>query len=151
MPDWDGTALADALPQDPQTGNCYTWNSMSRPSRRYNRFLYTDSVLRVDHNVILDTRTMSPAALRTADLQPGDTEAASEHLPSFVDFELAPDPPVRPVATRRSPMPAPGDASTSRGLSPGLLTQKRGAQVRDHDVDTGPSLPCAPPTPPVTK
>jgi len=132
-------------------GNCYTWSSMSRPSRRYNRFLYTDSVLRAVHSVILDTRTMPPAALRKAGLQPGDTPTASEHLPSFVDFELAPDPQVRPVAARHSPMPALGDASTSRGLSSGLLTEKRGAQVGDHDVDTGPSLPCAPPPPPVTK
>jgi endonuclease/exonuclease/phosphatase family metal-dependent hydrolase len=150
LPDWDGTALADALPRDPETGDCHTWSSAAKPSKRFSRFVYSDSVLRVARSVILNTRTMPPNALREAGLRSGDTADASEHLPCFVDFELAPDPPIRPVAARRSPMPALGDASSTAGLASRILTQTQKAQLNGRDVDTGPSLPSLP-TPSTTE
>jgi len=92
-PDWDGGDSADAAPYDPNTGDIHTHRAQSNdPGSRYDRFIYTDSVLRVANRFILNTAAMSPAALAAAGLLPDDTTTASDHLPIVADFALGPDP-----------------------------------------------------------
>jgi len=95
-PDWDGTDSTDAAPYDHINGNPHTCSSReASPTSRLDRFIYTDSVLHVAHRFILNTQTMSPAALAKAGLQSGDTADASNHFPAVVDFALGSNPPGR--------------------------------------------------------
>jgi endonuclease/exonuclease/phosphatase family metal-dependent hydrolase len=93
-PDWDGTDSTDAAPYDHVNGNPRTCSSReASPTSRLDRFIYTDSGLHVAHGFILNTHTMSTAALANAGLQAGDTTDASNHLPVVVDFAFGPNRP----------------------------------------------------------
>jgi endonuclease/exonuclease/phosphatase family metal-dependent hydrolase len=96
-PDWDGTDSADAAPYDHTNADPHT-DPSSTPESRLDRFVYTDSVLHPVNRFVLNTLTLSSAALASAGLQLNDTNGAgggsgaSDHLPSVVDFALGPDP-----------------------------------------------------------
>lgn len=100
-PDWDGTNNRDAAPYDHSaTGSSSVASPRSQPSSsptsRLDRFIYTDSVLRVENRFILRTATMSASARAAAGVNSGDTVTAADHLPCVVDFlpEASPAPPL---------------------------------------------------------
>ncbi len=102
-PDWDGTNNRDAAPYDHSaTGSSSVASPRTQPSggggptSRLDRFIYTDSVLRMEERFILRTATMSTAARAAAGLNSGDSVTASDHLPCVVDFlpEASPAPPL---------------------------------------------------------
>ena len=93
--DWDATDLTNLMPADPFTGDTFTWQgSQSFPPSALDRFFYTDSVVTVANSFVLNTDTMSAAALSAAGLQAGDTLRAntSDHLPIVMDLSLGVDP-----------------------------------------------------------
>jgi len=94
-PDWDGTALTDALPSHNASANeNYTLRNDLNPFNpgAADRILYTDSVIAVPHAFVLNTAAMGEAELAAAGLQAGDVALDLEagiydHLPLVVDIE----------------------------------------------------------------
>jgi len=96
--DWDGSTMLDVTPADPFTGDTFTWQGDGTfPPGRLDRFFLTDSTATVVHKFILNSNTMSPAALAGTGLQSDDTlpTRASDHLPLVMDLRpgVAPDVP----------------------------------------------------------
>jgi endonuclease/exonuclease/phosphatase family metal-dependent hydrolase len=98
-PDWDGTALADAMPTHNGEGEeRYTWRddtSVYGPGI-LDRILYADSTLTAAGGFVLDTTSMGEAALAATGLRADDVmldpdAGVYDHLPMVVDFELRPD------------------------------------------------------------
>jgi len=87
-PDWDGTDNSDAAPYDHTNAEPYTHNSGANPEGRIDRFYYTDSAMHPVAKFIINTQTMSAAALTAGNLNETDTSGASDHLPCVVDFAL---------------------------------------------------------------
>ncbi|MCA9295246.1 MAG: endonuclease/exonuclease/phosphatase family protein, partial [Phycisphaerales bacterium] len=81
--DWDVSNLTDLVPRDPNTNDADTWPSTSSPSSRLDRSFYTDSVLIVPNDFVLNTNTMTGAQRAAAGLNANDTSenATSDHLP----------------------------------------------------------------------
>lgn len=91
-PDWDGSESEDAAPYDHTNADSDTWSSRdSNPGSRLDRFVYTDSVMRARNKFIVNTATMTAQARTAAGLQAADTDGASDHLPSAVDFAMGGD------------------------------------------------------------
>jgi endonuclease/exonuclease/phosphatase family metal-dependent hydrolase len=93
--DWDVSDLTNLMPADPFTGATFTWQgSQSFPPSALDRFFYTDSAVTVANSFVLNTDTMTPAALSAAGLQAGDTLPGntSDHLPIVMDLSLVADP-----------------------------------------------------------
>lgn len=97
-PDWDGTALADAMPSlNAQGLKFYTWrefNSSFRPGA-LDRILYSDSVLTLLNTFVLDTTGLSPQALAqygllAEDVLLDDMPNNYDHLPLIADFQIIP-------------------------------------------------------------
>ncbi|HUU82787.1 MAG TPA: choice-of-anchor J domain-containing protein, partial [Phycisphaerae bacterium] len=89
--DWDVSDMTNLNPLDPFTGDNFTWQgSTSYDPSPLDRIIFTDSVAPVANSFILNTDTMTPAALAAAGLQAGDTlpENTSDHLPIAVDIRL---------------------------------------------------------------
>jgi endonuclease/exonuclease/phosphatase family metal-dependent hydrolase len=89
-PDWDGTDLKDARPLHNAGPAAYTWRddeSAFGPSRM-DFIIYTDSVLNVAREYVLNTLDMSAEALAAHGLRRDDTATASDHLPLVVDFDF---------------------------------------------------------------
>jgi len=92
-PDWDGSNLTDAHPLHNVTGfNDYTWRSGGSTSR-LDYVIYSDSVLDVGNQFVLNTVAMSGAELAATGLQIFDITADDfgsyyDHLPVIVDFRL---------------------------------------------------------------
>lgn len=97
-PDWDGTGLTDAKPPHNGIGDTYyTWrnDTSEYPPGRLDYIIFSDSVLSVTHEYVLNTTTMAPELLSKFGLSKFDvTEdqvgAKFDHLPLVVDFELHP-------------------------------------------------------------
>ena len=95
-PDWDGTSLADAHPLHNGTGPAdYTWRNDGSPfdPGRLDYILYTDSVLQMANNFILNTVAMTPAeraatGLSLFDITVDLAGSAYDHLPLITDFRL---------------------------------------------------------------
>jgi endonuclease/exonuclease/phosphatase family metal-dependent hydrolase len=95
-PDWDGTALADALPHHNGDGqDVYTWRDDTTDFNPgvLDRILYTDSVVTASNGFVLNTTIMTEAELGEAGLRPGDVmlkpdEGLYDHLPLVVDIEF---------------------------------------------------------------
>jgi endonuclease/exonuclease/phosphatase family metal-dependent hydrolase len=95
-PDWDGTALADALPSHNAAGEVfYTWRDDTQEFNpgALDRILYTDSVISLEHAFVLDTTSMTDSDLAAAGLQAGDVTLDLEsglydHLPLVVDISF---------------------------------------------------------------
>ena len=91
--DWDVSDMTNLMPADPFTGDTFTWQGSAQfPPSALDRFIYTDSVAPVANSFILNTDTMSPAALAAAGLLAGDTLPGntSDHLPIVMDLRLVP-------------------------------------------------------------
>ena len=94
--DWDNSDITDLAPADPFTGDTFTWQSDGTyPPSRLDRMFYTDSRATVAHSFVLNTNTMTPAALAAAGLQAGDTlpQNSSDHLPIAMDLRIVTPPP----------------------------------------------------------
>ncbi len=90
--DWDVTDILNLNPVDPFTGANFTWQgSTSFPPSALDRMMLTDSAVTVASKFILNTNTMTPAALAAAGLQAGDTLEAntSDHLPIVADLRFS--------------------------------------------------------------
>lgn len=95
--DWDVSDLTNLNPLDPFTGSNITWQGDGTyPPSNLDRMMYTDSAFTVSNKFVLNTNTMTPAALAAAGLQAGDTlvQNSSDHLPIVMDLRL-----VNPCAT----------------------------------------------------
>ena len=90
--DWDISNMTNLMPSDPFTGDTFTWQGNGNfPPSALDRFFYTDSVVTVANSFILNTDTMTPAALSAAGLQASDTltSVTSDHLPIAMDLDIA--------------------------------------------------------------
>ena len=96
VPDWDGSHLTDARPVHNGTGTDeYTWrndNSSFDPGV-LDYIIYSDSVLDVGNQFVLNTVTMTPAERLATGLQIYDITVYTvgdhyDHLPVVVDFRL---------------------------------------------------------------
>jgi endonuclease/exonuclease/phosphatase family metal-dependent hydrolase len=95
-PDWDRTALGDALPSHNGLGEeFYTWRDDQSVfgNEILDRVIYSDSVLSISNSFILDTSTFSQSALDAAGLQSQDVALIPangyfDHYPLVVDFTL---------------------------------------------------------------
>ncbi len=91
LPDWDGTALTDALPKHLGNRFAYTWRSDSGsfPPGRLDFILYADSVMEARRSFVLWTPDLPGEFLSQHGLLASDTTDASDHAPLVVDFALA--------------------------------------------------------------
>lgn len=95
-PDWDGTPLANANPLHNGAGpDNYTWRNDNSPfdPGALDYILYTDSVLQMANNFVLNTATMTPSELAATGLEEFDVTADSvgafyDHLPLVTDFRF---------------------------------------------------------------
>ena len=89
-PDWDGTALGDALPLHNAGPAAYTWRneSSSFGPGRLDFVLYSDSALSAAKSYVLNTLDMSATDLAAYGLEQQDTAVASDHMPIVVDFDF---------------------------------------------------------------
>jgi hypothetical protein len=92
-PDWDGTETGDAAPYDHANADSHTHSSrVADPESRFDRMIFTDSVIHAANRFVLNTSTMSSSALAAAGLAGTDSADASDHLPVVTDFALGADP-----------------------------------------------------------
>ncbi|MCB1182646.1 endonuclease/exonuclease/phosphatase family protein [bacterium] len=89
-PDWDGTDLGHALSRHPDGRAGYTWRNdfSSFYPGVLDWIFYTDSVAFLQHDYILETRTMLPATLSANGLLQDDTWDASDHAMRVADFSF---------------------------------------------------------------
>lgn len=87
-PDWDDTALADAMPYHLTGREVYTWRNDAGPFApgRLDYLVYTDSVLGLGRRFVLWTADLPDAFLQAHGLERDDTAVASDHLPVVGDF-----------------------------------------------------------------
>ncbi|MBM4372439.1 MAG: endonuclease/exonuclease/phosphatase family protein, partial [Deltaproteobacteria bacterium] len=91
-PDWDGSALADALPLVAGDAQAVTWKAPSSSywPGRLDFVIYPDSALTLHASFVLDTGRLPPGELSAHGLEATDTAVASDHLPVIADFLLSP-------------------------------------------------------------
>jgi hypothetical protein len=89
-PDWDGGPFAAVLPRHPDGRAGYTWRNdgSSFYPGVLDYVLFTDSVLDLRNNFVLETRTMTPATRTAFGLLADDTIVASDHAARVADFSL---------------------------------------------------------------
>ncbi len=89
-PDWDGSALDDAKPDNPGLPTSFTWYSpnSSYGAGRLDYVVYSGSVLEVLNSFSLHTPTLDQDSLTVYGLEHQDTINASDHIPVVVDFKL---------------------------------------------------------------
>ncbi len=95
-PDWDGSNLTDANPLHNGSGpDDYTWRNdgSSFAPGRLDYVIYSDSVLDVGNQFVLNTVDMTPAeraatGLQTFDITVDSSGVNYDHLPVVVDFRL---------------------------------------------------------------
>lgn len=98
-PDWDGTPLADSLPRHNGSGvETFTWFDETQEFNPgvLDHILYSDSVILLENGFVLNTMTLSAAALAALSLQAEDVMLEADvgnydHLPLVVDFSFTPD------------------------------------------------------------
>jgi len=96
-PDWDGTGLVDARPLHNIDGpDQWTWRDDNDrwPPGRLDFIIYSDSVLSVAKQFVLNTTTMRPEELKAAGLERFDVTIDDvgrqyDHLPLVIDFRPA--------------------------------------------------------------
>ena len=90
VPDWNGNNLIDAKPTTTGTPLSFTWfrPSSSFSAGRLDYVIFTSSVLKKRNAFNLYTPELSFDQLDRNRLNQEDTDIASDHLPSIVDFEM---------------------------------------------------------------
>jgi endonuclease/exonuclease/phosphatase family metal-dependent hydrolase len=89
-PDWDNTDLEDLLSQQSDKRTAYTWRAdpNSFPPGRLDLQIYSNSVLTIEKDYVLQTEVMSQARLNQYGLQLLDTRTASDHFPKVTDLSF---------------------------------------------------------------
>jgi hypothetical protein len=87
-PDWDGGDFAQVLPRHPDGRAGYTWRNdgSSFYPGVLDYILFTDSMLDLKNNYVLETRTMTAATRSAYGLGLYDTTDASDHAARVADF-----------------------------------------------------------------
>ena len=91
-PDWDNTDLEDLLSMQTDKRTAYTWRAdpNSFPPGRLDFQIYSNSVINVEKDFVLQTEVMSQARLNQYGLQLLDTRTASDHFPIIADISFDP-------------------------------------------------------------
>ncbi len=86
-PDWDDSDLMDIISQQTDKRTAYSWrNDQSTfPPGRLDFQIYSNSVINIEKNFLLQTEVMSSERLNQYGLQQFDTRNASDHFPKVVD------------------------------------------------------------------
>lgn len=89
-PDWDETALEDALPKNPGLPTTFTWynDGSAFSAGRLDYIVYSGSVLEQHNSFALHTPVLAADTLLEYGLQANDTYSASDHLPLVADFNF---------------------------------------------------------------
>ena len=89
-PDWDNTDLKDLLSQQSDKRTAYTWrdDGNSFPPGRLDYQIYSNSVINVEKDFVIQTEVMSASRLNQYGLQMLDTRTASDHFPKVADISF---------------------------------------------------------------
>jgi len=89
-PDWDNTDLDDLLSQQTDKRTAYTWRDDpgSFPPGRLDYQIYSNSVINVEKDFVIQTEVMSQQRLNQYGLQLLDTRTASDHFPKVSDISF---------------------------------------------------------------
>jgi endonuclease/exonuclease/phosphatase family metal-dependent hydrolase len=89
-PDWDNTDLDDLLSQQSDKRTAYTWrdDESSFPPGRLDYQIFSNSVMTVEKNFVIQTEVMSQSRLNQYGLQLLDTKTASDHFPKVADVSF---------------------------------------------------------------
>jgi endonuclease/exonuclease/phosphatase family metal-dependent hydrolase len=89
-PDWDNTELEDLLSMQTDKRTAYTWRDdpNSFPPGRLDFQIYSNSVINIEKDFVLQTEVMSTARLNQYGLQLLDTKTASDHFPKVTDYSF---------------------------------------------------------------
>ena len=91
-PDWDNTDLEDLLSMQTDKRTAYTWRDdpNSFPPGRLDYQIYSNSVINVEKDFVLQTEVMSQTRLNQYGLQLLDSRTASDHFPKVSDISINP-------------------------------------------------------------
>ena len=89
-PDWDDSDFDHILPRSTDIPFFYTWYSpfSTYSPGKLDYMIFSDSVIESVKKLVLFTPAMSADSLAAHNLQSGDVEIASDHLPLVSDFVL---------------------------------------------------------------
>ena len=89
-PDWDNTDLEDILSQQSDKRTAYSWRNdeSSFPPGRLDFQIYSNSVMSVEKEFVIQTEVMSQSRLNQYGFQSLDTRTASDHFPKVTDFSF---------------------------------------------------------------
>ena len=89
-PDWDNTDLQDLLSRQSDKRTAYTWRDDpgSFPPGRLDFQIYSNSVINVEKEFVIQTEVMSQQRLNQYGLQLLDTRTASDHFPKVSDISF---------------------------------------------------------------
>ena len=136
-PDWDDSAMEDALPISTGTSHAVTWfnSSGSFSAGRLDYMLYTGSVVDLNNSFALNTSKLSISELSTFDLHADDTYTASDHFPCVIDVDLSPESSINVQNNRfRNPVIYPNPTSDILHLEfHGILSATYGFEIRNLD------------------
>ena len=91
-PDWDNTNLEDLLSRQSDKRTAYTWRNdgSSYPPGRMDYQIYSNSVINVEKDFVIQTEVMSIPRLNEYGLLQFDTRTASDHFPKVADLSFNP-------------------------------------------------------------
>lgn len=89
-PDWDNTNLEDLLSRQTDKRTAYTWrdDGNSFPPGRLDYQIYSNSVINVEKDFVIQTEVMNASRLNQYGLQLQDTRTASDHFPKVADLSF---------------------------------------------------------------
>ena len=89
-PDWDNTDLEDLLSRQADKRTAYTWrdDGNSFPPGRLDYQIYSNSVINVEKDFVIQTEVMTTSRLNQYGLQLLDTRTASDHFPKVADLSF---------------------------------------------------------------
>ena len=89
-PDWDNTDLADLLSRQSDKRTAYTWrdDGNSFTPGRLDYQIYSNSIINVEKDFVIQTEVMSASRLNQYGLQILDTRTASDHFPKVADLSF---------------------------------------------------------------
>jgi len=91
-PDWDNTDLEDLLSMQTDKRTAYTWRDdpNSFPPGRLDYQIYSNSIINIPKDFVLQTEVMSQTRLNQYGLQLLDSRTASDHFPKVSDISINP-------------------------------------------------------------